>query len=140
MPRFNRSSPNLLNARPGVVKERHYRTCVVNGGARINFKAGSGRMSYMDVLQNNSALKEPKSEVFYDKTLSFSPNEDDIYLYNKSFTGKIMNPGLEIDLKKIFMEDGVFSIRVTMLGLNLCLLEELVGGEVESFIEERRGC
>lgn len=51
----------------------------------------------------------------------------------------VVNESIEIsDLKKIFMEEGMFTIRVTALGPNLCLLEDLVLGEVETFIEERR--
>lgn len=44
-----------------------------------------------------------------------------------------------MDLKHHFHEEGLFSIRVTILGPNLCILEDLVSGEVESFIEDRRG-
>lgn len=43
-----------------------------------------------------------------------------------------------MDLKKIFLEEGIFSIRVTMLEPNLFLLKDLVDGEVEVLIEERR--
>lgn len=56
----------------------------------------------------------------------------------KGFTGRIKKPGVDIDLKKIFMEEGFFSIRVTSLGPNLFIMEDLVEGEVEVFIEEKR--
>lgn len=36
------------------------------------------------------------------------------------------------------MEEGLFSIRVTPLGPNLCLLEDLIEGEVEVLVEERK--
>ncbi|XP_058777078.1 uncharacterized protein LOC131651429 [Vicia villosa] len=45
---------------------------------------------------------------------------------------------MALEMKKIFLEEGIFTIRVTMLGPNLCVLEDLVFGEVEIFIEERR--
>lgn len=50
----------------------------------------------------------------------------------------IKNPGADIYLKKVFLEEGISYIRVTYLGPNLCILEDLVGGKVELFIKERR--
>src|SRR3954470_16792978 len=41
-------------------------------------------------------------------------------------------------MKKLFIEEGIFTIRVMPLGPNLFLLEDLIFGEVELFIEERR--
>lgn len=38
----------------------------------------------------------------------------------------------------MFIEEGIFSIRVTPLGPNICLLEDLIGEDVGVFLEERR--
>src|SRR4051812_33977004 len=43
-----------------------------------------------------------------------------------------------VDFKKLFQEEGMFNIRVTSLGPNFCLLEDLIGGDVECFVEERK--
>lgn len=41
-------------------------------------------------------------------------------------------------LKKIFLDEGFFSIRVTSLGPKLCILKDLVLGELEAFVKEKR--
>lgn len=41
-------------------------------------------------------------------------------------------------LKRIFMDETIFTIRVTPLGPNMCILEYLVKGEVKAFVEEKR--
>lgn len=41
------------------------------------------------------------------------------------------------EIKSIFIEEGLFTIRVTMLGPKMCLLEDLVLGEVEAFLMDR---
>lgn len=138
VPRFNRGNPTQFNARPKVVNVRHNFTGA-DKGVRHHFQSGAAGISYADVLQNKNAVKDSKHDEFYAKILTFSLKADDISQYSKAFTGKIKNPGVDIDLKKIFMEEELFSIRVTLLGPNLCLLEDLVGSEIETFLEEMKG-
>lgn len=42
------------------------------------------------------------------------------------------------ELKNLFIEEGIFTIIVMPLGPNFRLLEDLIYGEVEIFIEERK--
>lgn len=48
----------------------------------------------------------------------------------------LKDSGMAAELKNMFLEEGIFIIKVTLLGPNLCILEDLVYGEVELFIEE----
>lgn len=47
-------------------------------------------------------------------------------------------PGLASSMKKLFHDEGEFTIRVTSLGASKFLLEDLMEGELSNFIEERR--
>lgn len=58
--------------------------------------------------------------------------------YRKAFTRILKNFGEVVDIKKRFFEEGIFTIRVSLLGLNLCLLEALEGDDVEVFLVERK--
>lgn len=39
-------------------------------------------------------------------------------------------------MKKVFHDECIFTIRITHLGPSLCLLDDLIEGEVSCFIEE----
>lgn len=52
--------------------------------------------------------------------------------------GIMDNPGLTYTMQELFQGEGYLSVKVTPLGANLCLLEDLVEGEIEAFVEE--GC
>lgn len=58
--------------------------------------------------------------------------------YGKTCTGVLRDPEMAPAMKNLFLQEGIFTIRVTILGPNLCLLEDLVYGVVEIFIKERR--
>lgn len=45
------------------------------------------------------------------------------------------NPGLTYSMLEMFHSEGYFFVKVTPLGFNYCLLEDLVGGEVKALIE-----
>lgn len=83
-----------------------------------HFEGRRENRSYVEALQNNNVVKDLKEVVNSTKTLFFNPNIDDTKQYRKAFTGMIKNPEVDIDLKKIFLEEGIFSIRVTSLGLS----------------------
>lgn len=72
------------------------------------------------------------------KTINFSPSKDDLVRYNKSFTRTLNNPRDVVDIKKFFLEEEIFTIRVTPTGPKLCLLEDLEGDDVEAFLVERK--
>ncbi|XP_058783790.1 uncharacterized protein LOC131658522 [Vicia villosa] len=91
--------------------------------------------SFADVLQNKKSLR---NSVVVSKSISFQPSEEASNQYFKAFTGVIKEPGVDVDIKRLFLEEDIFSIRVTYLGPNLCLLEDLIEGEIEEFIKVRK--
>lgn len=97
-----------------------------------------GGRSYVPALQNIPETKGRKEIGLYDKINPFSSNSEEANHYKKAFIGRIKHPGIDVDLKKIFMEEEIFSTRVTNLGPNLCLLEDLIESEVENFINEKK--
>lgn len=72
------------------------------------------------------------------KSLSFQSESEEVERYQSAYTGMLNVSGMVMALKRIFLDEGIFTIRVTFMGPNLCILEELVKGEVEIFVEERR--
>lgn len=72
------------------------------------------------------------------KSINISSSAEDLARYRKAFTRILRNVGEVVDIKKKFLEEGIFTIRVTLLGPNLCLLEDLEGNDVEVFIEEKK--
>lgn len=51
--------------------------------------------------------------------------------------GVVKEPGMALTMKGVFLEEGIFTIRLAALGPNKCLLEDLIEGETTNFIEER---
>ncbi|XP_058750760.1 uncharacterized protein LOC131623755 [Vicia villosa] len=139
LPRFRR----VNGARGKVFKKDALKMNDVVVGAKYvarnksNMEARRGHTSYAEILQNKQGEVDLKCVKKPSKQLVFSMSQDKSR-YLKAFTGRLREPGNMIDLKKLFLEEGIFSIRVTSLGPNLCLLEDLIGGEVDMFIEERR--
>lgn len=72
------------------------------------------------------------------KAMYFVTDEEDDMRFYKAYTGVMRNPRVEDDIKSRYLEEGLFSIRVTIMGPNLCLLEDLVGNDVASLVSERK--
>lgn len=94
--------------------------------------------SFVDVMMNRKDPIMKKYVVAVSKTFAVSLEEEDVFRYGKAFTGVLRHLMLGVEMKKIFIKEGIFSIRVTPMGPNLCLLEDLIHGGVEMFIEERK--
>lgn len=60
----------------------------------------------------------------------------DIVRFSKAFVGFVENPGTTYDLQEIFNREGFFSIYITPLGANLCLLEDRVDGTISTLLAE----
>lgn len=95
-------------------------------------KAWVDKRSFVDVIHNRKAhvLASTSGVNQVDKIVYFSTEKEELNRYRKAFTGIIKAPEVAMDLKQLFHEEGLFSIRVTLLGPNLCILEDLVCGEV----------
>lgn len=72
------------------------------------------------------------------KFLRFSPEEEEVKRYERAFTGVLRESLSSSTLKNIFLDEGLFTIKVTSLGPNISILEDLVLGEVDNFVEERK--
>lgn len=147
LPRFQRvKKEDVSLKRKGGVAEARFL------GAKGGWKQGQGdaafrntsgsfsfkNRSFADVLHDRGDIRISSDVENTSNTLHFSFDKEEIYRYRKAFIGIIKNLGADVGLKQLFMEEGIFSIRVTPLCPNLCRLEDLVYGETELFIEERR--
>lgn len=52
--------------------------------------------------------------------------------------GKVREEGSAYSMKKLFHDEGIITIRVTIVGANSYLLEDLIEGDEESFLDERK--
>ncbi|XP_058759070.1 uncharacterized protein LOC131632317 [Vicia villosa] len=115
-----------------------------NGRAEENLSQGHrlddcfGKRSFAEVLQNSNKAKSSGGVDETLKVLHFVPDNDDILRYKRAFAAVVKNPEVAGDFKRKFLEEGLFSIRIMSLGPKLCLLEDLVCGETELFVEEKK--
>lgn len=56
-------------------------------------------------------------------------------IFEKAFVGVVENSGLTYSMQEMFHFEGYFSVKVTPMGANLCLLEDLVDWELKALIE-----
>lgn len=96
------------------------------------------RKSFIKVLRNNDSDSRVEGELLNFSTLNFFSDKEEIRRYRKVFTGVIKESKHAMNLKNFFHEEGLFGIRLTFLGPNLCILEDLVSGEVEDFIADMK--
>lgn len=54
----------------------------------------------------------------------------------KAYVGEVLNPGSTYNLQVQFEVEGIFSIKFTPIGANLCLLEEVEEGFISELIRE----
>ncbi|XP_058759365.1 uncharacterized protein LOC131632637 [Vicia villosa] len=133
LPRFSRGKEVKVKAikKNQVVVKKDSKTNSSNWyGGRV-----MGR-TYADVTQRRSGDINAEKQVL--RTVIYQPNQENHIQYSKAYTGRIKEPEKMVDFKRLFHEEGIFNIRVTSLGPNICLLEDLVGGDVETFTEERK--
>lgn len=60
-----------------------------------------------------------KGEPYVRNSSRMSFEEEDLIRYERAFTGVLKDLALPSELKKIFLEEGIFTTRVTSLGLSL---------------------
>ncbi|XP_058748519.1 uncharacterized protein LOC131621485 [Vicia villosa] len=80
------------------------------------------------------AVKGGKSHCY----LNFNTSAENLERFKRAFVGVIVNPGMSYNIQTSFEMEGYFSIKVTPLGANLCLLEDIEDGAVRDLIEEGR--
>lgn len=58
----------------------------------------------------------------------FKSKEEARERFRKAFVGKVIIPGSSYNMQGCFEIEGIFSVKLTPMGANLCLLEDLVEG------------
>lgn len=63
--------------------------------------------------------------------LEFNGEVEDLARFEKAYVGIVENPSMTYNILESFNFEGYFNMKVTPLDANLCLLEEVVDGELE---------
>lgn len=82
------------------------------------------KRSYVKVVGNESTFGDSKKK----ETLiqRYNAKEEIRLRFNKAFVGRVKTLGSAYNIKMQFQMEGLFVIKVTPLGGNICLLEEMV--------------
>ncbi|XP_058766204.1 uncharacterized protein LOC131639756 [Vicia villosa] len=86
--------------------------------------------SFADVVSNEKAARQDEEG----KALVFKASEEEKIRLSEAYVGVISNPGSSYNIQTYFEMEGVFSIKVTPVGANLCLLEEMEEGYIGELI------
>ncbi|XP_058739184.1 uncharacterized protein LOC131611080 [Vicia villosa] len=90
-----------------------------------------GNRSFAQVVANKG--KKPNFA-----HMEFNVGEDQLARFEKSFIGVVENPGMTYNMQEYFNMEGYFSVKVTPIGANKCLLEEREEGELEFLVREAK--
>ncbi|CAI8603877.1 unnamed protein product [Vicia faba] len=94
-----------------------------------------GHRSFLDVVNNTEALAVD-SMVKESMKLSFDPDPESFFRLKKSYMEKVVNPSMAYNIQNCFEIEGYFQIKVTSIGDNLCLLEEVEDGVINDLINK----
>lgn len=137
LPRFNR---NEGEGRVGAesskrVERRGYEVGIPRGQIkRETRRQGTEKsISYVDAVSNRVLKEDTRTEA---EAFSYEAKEVDINRLKKAFVGVVHQSGMSYNIQNSFELEGYFSIKVTPLGANLCLLEEVEDGEISNLIRE----
>lgn len=107
-----------------------------NGGPKSY--GGASLKLYADILKTENYTKQEEeqssqAEVF--KYFTFNYNQEKRICLAKAKVGVTKEPGLAYGVSQSLIEEGIFTIVATLLGPNLCLLEETKEGDLELLLE-----
>ncbi|CAK8570608.1 unnamed protein product [Lathyrus sativus] len=68
--------------------------------------------------------------------LELNIEEENLVIFKKLYVMVLENVGMSYDVQESFHTEGYFTIKVTPLGANLCLLEEMEEGELKIIMDE----
>lgn len=98
---------------------------------RVESKVGN--KFFVEVLSNKGKGISESSTNFF---VCYDTKAEDLFRFFKVFVDRVTNPWMSYNIQTCFETEGYFSIKVTHLGANLCLLEGLIDGEILDFIRE----
>ncbi|XP_058755462.1 uncharacterized protein LOC131628653 [Vicia villosa] len=94
-------------------------------------EAGLRKGSFMEVLNSKAPeTNERKQPLIYDQP------EEDLERFRKAFTGFTSKPGMSYNLQEIFNARGHIDVKITPLGANMCLVEDLKEGVISSLLKK----
>ncbi|XP_058724741.1 uncharacterized protein LOC131596144 [Vicia villosa] len=103
---------------------------------KVSLPSNSGpSKSFTDVLKGQVSEvkrvdKEDNKAFFYQTSL------EEKNMFCKAKMGVAAAPGLAFGVKQGLIEEGIFTVKATPLGPNLCLLEEVVAEDLDMFLAE----
>lgn len=92
-----------------------------------------------DRRDDEGSCREPKVVYFRKKNLydlCYEVSEKDMKLFSKMYVGVVRNPRSAHMVQEWFNMQGFFSIKVTLLGANLVLMEEIEEGIISALISD----
>ncbi|CAK8535026.1 unnamed protein product [Lathyrus sativus] len=94
--------------------------------------------SYTNVVNNNfiNVTHEEKAKLIF-AHVEYNIRDFELEIFKKMYIGIVENVGLSYSMQDIFNAERYFSIHVTPLGENMCLLEDRDEGEMEALLAER---
>lgn len=101
-------------------------------------EVGGGR-SYAEILKPkilNNNTREVSNKEDSSKIVFFSATKEETKKFDKFMVGVVRKPGMAYGVCDSLLEEGIFSIKATPLGPNLCLLEEEVEGDLELLLRD----
>lgn len=75
-----------------------------------------------------------KKEVY--KTFFYNSYHDETSRFAKAMVGFVRTPGLTYGVNNNLLEQGIISVVATPQGLNLCLLEDKVEGDLNQLLQD----
>lgn len=92
-------------------------------------------------------MVEPQSDRDYRRTgilkrlpspKEYTVDEEEISIYKKMMVGEAVTPGTIEAIREEFFRKGIFSVKVTLLGANKVLLEEIEAGAIQELMKEEK--
>lgn len=70
------------------------------------------------------------------KSFYYNSTEVELNKFNKAMVGTSVAPGMAYGVRQSLLEEGIFSIQATLLGPNLCFLEETMEGDLGVLLQD----
>lgn len=135
---------NLPRYKRGVVRKNSGSPTIIEEEIRAGFSgvqqrdkvfAWRGKKTYVAVVGEVG----PKSQefVFTSGNFIFRTSEEQQSRMQKAYVGKTMIPGAAYNIHIHMEMEGIFAVKVSPLGGNLCLLEKLEEGYIEDLMGKK---
>lgn len=126
-----RSSGLMQNRKGGQKKEQ----VDENSGFRVWANTRRGVRTFASVVTED--VVNTGSKVDEETKFCFKSKEENRMRFMKAYVGKVLVSGSTYNIQMHFEMEGVFAVKITPLGDNLCLLEESGEGFIEDLIGKR---